>query len=74
MRTESARVIPPRNSPPLRHGSGTLFAEVGADEYIQKFTPESIRFSPRIRQEDVRFTTEGYGRPGAIRKESGYVY
>jgi curved DNA-binding protein CbpA len=67
MRTESARVIPSRNSPPLRHGSGGLFAEVDAEEYVPKFTPETIRFSPRIRQEDVRFTE---GRPSAIRKES----
>lgn len=62
MRTESARAIPTMRTspPPLRRGStrDALFAEVGPD--LHRYPPEQVRYSPRIRHEDVNFQKVPY--------------
>lgn len=88
-RHDSSRSIQTlRASPQLRSGSSRgLFGEISSDEYqYQKFSDEQVRYSPKIKQEDVSFG--GYStnmprdiyprghkadRQGVSRKES-YAY
>ena len=47
-----------RSSPPLRSGPARegLFGEITPEEKIHRFPEEQIRYSPRIRQEDISFS------------------
>lgn len=57
-RHESARAVPSsRNSPPLRGSSARerLFGEMSPEEQAQKFSDEHVRYSPKIRPEDVNY-------------------
>lgn len=57
-RHESARAVPTsRNSPPLRSSTrDRLFGEVPSEEPAQKFPEEHVRYSPKIRPEDVSYS------------------
>lgn len=57
-RHESARAVPSsRNSPPLRSSTrDRLFGEVSPEEQGQKFTEEHVRYSPKIRPEDISYS------------------
>ncbi|KAL1961279.1 hypothetical protein VTO42DRAFT_7 [Malbranchea cinnamomea] len=77
IRTESSRTVPSARTSPLpsRRGSTRdgLFGEVSSDDYFQRFPPEQVRFSPKIRQEDISFSHKVPYRPPILTKGS-YAY